>query len=106
MSAPRGTLVTVLVSARMVPLSLAYCCLPCMCGVMRDVAMQTTDAQNWRNTTGMVFPFAVAVDYPVATVESALTGKLPFTQDSGSARVHITLPSLPGTSDFISITRR
>ena len=38
-------------------------------------------------------------------MESALVGKLPFTQDTASGRVSFTLPSLPNTSDFISIAR-
>ena len=60
---------------------------------------------NWRNTTGATFPLSVAVDFKVASVESALVGALPFTQAAGGGRVSIVLPSLPNVSDFISIRR-
>lgn len=60
---------------------------------------------NWGNTTGSKFPIAVSVNFTVDSVESALVGKLQFTQDS-SGRVMIVLPSLPKVSDFISIYKK
>ena len=60
---------------------------------------------NWGNTTGSKFPFAVAVNFRVHSVESAVLGKLAFTQAS-SGRVLIVLPSLPKVSDFVSIYRK